>query len=37
MLYVMLTYEKTQKYSLNTMKYIEGSLVKFSGKISSEH
>ena len=38
MLYVMLAYEKTQKYySLNTMKYIEGSLVKSSGKISREH
>ena len=38
MLYVMLTFEKTQKYYfLNRMKYIEGSLMKSSGKISWEH
>ena len=37
-LYVMLTFGKTQKfYFLNRMKYIEGSLVKSSGKISREH
>ena len=37
-LYVMLTYGKTQKYNfLNRMKYIAGSLVKSSGKISREH
>ena len=36
--YVMLTYGKTQKYYfLNRMKYIVGSLVKSSGKISREH
>ena len=30
--------QKKQKYYfLNRMKYIEGSLVKFSGKISREH
>ena len=35
---VMLTFEKTQKYCfLNRMKYIEGSLMKSSGKISREH
>ena len=34
----MLTYGKTQKYYfLNTMTYIEGSLIKSSGKISREH
>ena len=36
--YVMLTFEKTQKYCfLNRMKYIECSLMKSSGKISREH
>ena len=35
MLYVMLTFGKTQKYYfLNRMKYNEGSFVKSSGKIS---
>ena len=38
MLYEMLTSEKTQKYYFsNRMKYIKGSLVKSSGKISREH
>ena len=38
MLYVMLTFEKTQKYySLNSMKHTEGSLVNSSGKISREY
>ena len=33
----MLTFGKTQKYYfLNKMKYMEGSLVKSSGKISRE-
>ena len=36
MLYLMLTFGKTQKYYLIGMKYIEGSLVK-PGKISREH
>ena len=37
-MYVMLAFGKTQKYCfLNRMKYIKGSLVKFSGKISREH
>ena len=32
------TEKKTQKYYfLNRMKYIEGSLMKSSGKISREH
>ena len=35
MLYLMLTFGKTQKYVIG-MKYIEGSLVK-PGKISREH
>ena len=35
--YEMVTFEKTQKYYfLNSMKYIEGSLVKSPGKISRE-
>ena len=34
----MLTFEKIQKYYfLNRMKYIEGSLMKYSGKVSREH
>ena len=34
----MLTFEEAQKYYfLNRMKYIEGSLMKSSGKISGEH
>ena len=33
----MLTFGKTQKYFLNRMKYIEGSLVKSSDKLSREH
>ena len=34
----MLASEKTQKYYfLNEMKYIEGSLMKISGKIFREH
>ena len=33
----MLTFGKTQKYFLNRLKYIEGSLIKYSGKISREH
>ena len=34
----MLTFEKTQKYYiLNRVKYIEGSLMKSSVKISREH
>ena len=38
MLYVMLIFEKKQKYYyLNRMKYIEGSLMKSSGKIFREH
>ena len=38
MSYVILTFEKTQKYYfLNTMNYIEGSLMKSSGKISRKH
>ena len=38
MLYVILTFEKTQKYYfLNIMKYIEGSLMSSSGKIFREH
>ena len=36
-MYVMLAFEKTQKYFLNRMKHIEGSLMKSSGKISREH
>ena len=37
MLYVMLPFGKRQKYYfLRRMKYIEGSLVKSSGKISRE-
>ena len=38
MLYVMLAFQKTQKfYFLNRMKYVEGSLMKCSGKVSAEH
>ena len=38
MLYVMLIFEKKQKYYyLNRMKYIEGSLMKSSGKIFRGH
>ena len=34
----MLTFEKIQKYYfLNRMKYIEGGLMKSSGKISREY
>ena len=33
----MLTFGKTQKYFLNRMKCIEGSLVKSSDKLSREH
>ena len=36
-MYVMLKFEKTQKYFLNRMKCIEGSLMKSSGKIFTEH
>ena len=38
MLYIMLTFEKTQKYYFsNRMKYIEDSLMKSSGKIFRKH
>ena len=37
MLYLMLTLEKKKNYFLNKMKYIEGSTMKSSGKISREH
>ena len=38
MLYVMLAFQETQKfYFLNRMKYVEGSLMKSSGKVSAEH
>ena len=33
----MQTFEKTQKYFLNRMKYIEGGLMKSSGKIPRQH
>ena len=34
----MLAFQKTQKfYFLNRMKYVEGSLMKSSGKVSAEH
>ena len=33
----MLTFGKIQRYFLNRMIYVEGSLVKSSGKISREH
>ena len=37
MLYIMLIFKKTQKYYfLNRMKYIEGSIMKSSGKISGK-
>ena len=37
-MYVMLTFEKTQKYYfLHRMKYIEGNLMKSSGQIPREH
>ena len=37
-MYVMLTFEKPQKYYfLNRVKYIEGSLMKSSGKICREY
>ena len=36
-MYIMLTFKKTQKYYfLNRMKYIEGSIMKSSGKISGK-
>ena len=37
MVYVMLTFENIKINFLNRMKYIEGTLVKSSGKISREH
>ena len=38
MLYKMLTLEKTQKYYFpNRVKYIQGSLMTSSGKISRQH
>ena len=37
MLYVILTFRKTQKYYfLHRMEYLEGSIAKSSGKISRE-
>ena len=37
MMYVMLKFEKTQRFYFFRVKYIEGSLMKSSGKISREH
>ena len=38
MLHVTLTFKKTQKYYfLNSMKHIQGSLMKSAGKIFREH
>ena len=37
-MYVILTFQKTQKlYFLDRIKYIVGSLMKSSGKISREY